>query len=145
MAIEMTRDQDGAAKPWAVPATDFIIQGSELNPDHVTAFLGIEPTKANPPGDDPWGPPGRQDGRWVLGCDEWSTRDLSEQLDTVLTPVEARSGLVHSLLAEPGVRAVIRISGYAENDAQIMLSAAEVLRLARLGVPLVLAPSLSER
>ncbi|NUK05622.1 DUF4279 domain-containing protein [Streptomyces lunaelactis] len=134
--------QQGGA--WVLTDVTLIIKGSELDPDEVTKELDIQPTAVRPPGPDRWGPPGEVDGQWRLQCNEHSTRILSEQLDTILTAAESRSNKLKAFLLE-GFKVTLTIGGYADSDSQIILSPAELSRVARLGIPLILAPSLSER
>ncbi|MFJ8670240.1 DUF4279 domain-containing protein [Streptomyces sp. NPDC093600] len=129
---------------WALPDVSLVVRGPELDPDEVTRKLTLQPTGTRPPGPSRWGRPGDVDGEWRLQCDERSTRVFSEQLDTVLTAVEPHSGAVSELLAS-GLSVTLTIRGYVGDDSRIALTAEQLRRVARLGVPLTLAPSTSER
>ncbi|MET9377077.1 DUF4279 domain-containing protein [Streptomyces sp. NPDC003035] len=134
--------QQGAA--WVLTDVSLVVRGPDLDPDEVSKKLNIEPTGTRPPGPSRWGPPGDVDGEWRLQCDERSTRVFPEQLDTILTAVEPHAEDVRGLLAN-GISVTLTIRGYVDNDSQIALTPEQMRRVARLGVPLALAPSTSER
>jgi hypothetical protein len=134
--------QQGAA--WALTDVSLVVRGPDLDPDEVTKKLNIQPTGTRLPGPSRWGPPGDVDGEWRLQCDERSTRVFPEQLDTILTAVEPHADDVRELPAND-LSVTLAIRGYVDNDSQIALTPEQMRRVARLGVPLTLAPSTSER
>lgn len=134
--------QQGAS--WVLTDVSLVVRGHDLDPDTVTGKLNLQPTGTRSPGPSRWGPPGDIDGEWRLQCDERSTRRFSEQLETILTAVEPHSEDLMELLAN-GISVTLTIRGYVDNDSQIILTPEEMRRVARLGIPLILAPSTSER
>ncbi|WP_328860944.1 DUF4279 domain-containing protein [Streptomyces sp. NBC_00306] len=129
---------------WTLTDVTLLIQKPDLDPEDVTRRLDIQPSAVRNPGVDRWGPPGETSGQWRLQCDERTTRTFSEQLHFILAAAEGRTSVLQSLNAE-GCEISIVIGGYAANDSQLSLTAAELIRLARLDIPLTLTPSLSER
>ncbi|UUN27462.1 DUF4279 domain-containing protein [Streptomyces sp. FIT100] len=121
-----------------------IIKKSDLDPEAITQRLGIEPSATRAPGPDRWGPPGDTDGQWRLQCDERTTRIFSEQLDVILKAAEGCAQILAMLRSE-GFEVTLVVRGYADNDSQLSIPAAGMARISRLGVPLTLRPSLSER
>ncbi|MBT2367124.1 DUF4279 domain-containing protein [Streptomyces sp. ISL-10] len=121
-----------------------VVKGHDLDPDTVTSKLDLQPTGTRSPGHSRWGSPADINGEWRLRCDERSTRRFSEQLETILTAVEPHSKDLIELLAND-ISVTLTIRGYVDNDSQIILTPEEIRRVARLGIPVVFAPSTSER
>ncbi|WP_432067371.1 DUF4279 domain-containing protein [Streptomyces sp. C10-9-1] len=129
---------------WVLTDVALVIRGATLVPNEVTKLLQLEPTAVRQPGPDPLGYVPDTAGQWRLQSDDLSTKTLSGQLDAVMSSIEPRLSDLQELVAR-GADACIRITGHAGNDSQIVLAAAEMERIARLGIPLSLSPSLSER
>ncbi|MER5984737.1 DUF4279 domain-containing protein [Streptomyces sp. NPDC001787] len=121
-----------------------MVKKSDLDPDEVTARLGLEPTAVRAPGEDRWGPPGEIDGQWRLQCDERTTRKLSEQLDEILLLAEHCAPQLREMMAE-GCEVCLAVHGFADNDSRAFFSSPVVSRVASLGVPLLLKPNLNAR
>ncbi|MFI8965550.1 DUF4279 domain-containing protein [Streptomyces sp. NPDC053493] len=134
--------QDGAR--WTLTSVALVVRGPELDPEALTARLGLEPTGTRPPGPSRWGRPGDVDGEWRLQCDERTARAFAAQLDTVLAAAEPHRESWRALTAE-GLSVSLVVRGYVDNDAQLALSVAQMRRVADLGLPLTLTPSTSER
>ncbi|MGY3680412.1 DUF4279 domain-containing protein [Streptomyces sp. TE33382] len=133
-----------AGGEWVLTDVSLVVKKSDLDPDTVTARLGLEPTAVRPPGQDRWGPPGEIDGQWRLQCDERTARKLSEQLDEILPLVERCAPQLREMMAE-GFEICLAVHGFADNDSRAFFSSTVVSRIASLGVPLVLKPNLNAR
>ncbi|MFF5971868.1 DUF4279 domain-containing protein [Streptomyces sp. NPDC012769] len=142
MSTDRQQPQHGAR--WTLTSVALVVRGPALDPDALTARVALRPTATRPPGPSRWGPPDDIDGEWRLQCDERTTRDFAAQLDTVLTAAEPYAEQWRALRAE-GVSVALVVRGYVDNDSQLALTAEEVRRVARLGLPLTLTPSTSER
>ncbi|MFK4224075.1 DUF4279 domain-containing protein [Streptomyces sp. NPDC019890] len=129
---------------WVLTDVTLIIKKSDLDPDVITARLGLKPSAVRPPGPDRWDPRGDTDGQWRLQCDERTTRVFSEQLDAILRAAEGCDRILASMKVE-GFDISLAVGGYADNDSQLSFSASEMTRISRLGLPLVLTPNLNER
>ncbi|MFJ5221833.1 DUF4279 domain-containing protein [Streptomyces sp. NPDC088400] len=121
-----------------------VVRKSDLDPDAITERLGLQPSAVRMPGIDRWNPQGETDGQWRFQCDERTTRNFSEQLDVVLRASETCAQVLAMLSAE-GCNVSLSIGGFADNDSQISFSAHEMVRISRLGIPLILTPNLNER
>ncbi|MEU1279774.1 DUF4279 domain-containing protein [Streptomyces sp. NPDC005805] len=132
-----------AGYTWVLTRVELVLSSPELDPDDVTRRLGLQPTGALRPGPRRWNP-GDTSGYWGFENSERSARSLREQLDEVLSAAESCLGPLREILRE-GVEASVTIHGYADNDSEIVFSPTEMDRMARLGIPLVLSPSLNER
>lgn len=132
------------AHAWVLTDVALIVRGEGLVPDDVTELLGLQPTAVRQPGIDPNGYSAGSAGQWRLQSDDRVTKNLDEQLDAVISRVEPREDALRKL-RDRGADIFVRITGYSNNDCQIVLSADEMERIARLGVTLVLSPSMSER
>ncbi|MEW2081615.1 DUF4279 domain-containing protein [Streptomyces sp. NPDC005283] len=133
-----------AGESWVLTDVALIIKKSDLDPDVITARLGLKPSAVRLPGPDRWNPRGDTDGQWRLQCDERTTRIFSEQLDSILRAAEGCHRILASMRAE-GFDVMLAIGGYADNDSQLSFSASEITRISRLGLPLTLIPNLNER
>jgi hypothetical protein len=129
---------------WVLTDVALVVRGPGLDPDDVTRRLNLRPTGVRRPGPDQRGALGGDDGQWRLQCDERTTRVFSEQFDTILTAAEPHARDMHELMAN-GNSVTLTVSGYVDNDSQITLTPEQMRRVARLGIPLTLSPSNSER
>ncbi|MGW4223696.1 DUF4279 domain-containing protein [Streptomyces bauhiniae] len=129
---------------WALTDVSLVVKGSDLRPEEVTPFLEVQPTGVREPGPSQWDHPDDVDGQWRLSCDERSTGDFHEQLDTVLSVAE-RKRIELRQLADRGYEVTITLFGFAGNDATLSLEPGEIKRIALLGFPLRVAASMNER
>jgi Domain of unknown function (DUF4279) len=129
---------------WTLTDVTLVVRKRDLDPDAVTERLGLRPSSVRIPGIDRWDPKGETDGQWRFQCDERTTRIFSEQLDVVLRASERCARVLATLSAE-GCTILLAIGGFADNDSQISFSAHEMVRISRLGIPLILTPNLNER
>ncbi|MFJ2214936.1 DUF4279 domain-containing protein [Streptomyces sp. NPDC101062] len=129
---------------WTLTDVTLVVKKDDLDPDSVTARLGLHPSAVRLPGVDRWNPAGDTDGQWRLQCDERTTRVLSEQLDVVLRAAEGCSRVLEMLRSE-GCETSIIISGFAGNDSQIIFSGEEMARISRLQTPVKIIPNVNER
>ncbi|MFZ4298145.1 DUF4279 domain-containing protein [Streptomyces cinereoruber] len=139
-----TRVPPPAGTTWALPSVALVVRGPGVDPDAVTARLAIRPTATRAPGPAPWGPPDDIDGEWRLQCDERVVRDFAAQLDTVLAAAEPCRARLRDLAAE-GASVGLVVHGYVDHGSRVALTPEQVRRIARLGLPLTLAPSTNER
>ncbi|MEU4110408.1 DUF4279 domain-containing protein [Streptomyces sp. NPDC027717] len=129
---------------WALTDVSLVIKGRDLRPEEVTPFLELEPTGFRDPGPGEWDDPSDVDGQWRIGCDERTSRDFHAQLDTVLSVAEGKRVELRQL-ADRGYAVTINLFGFAGNDATLSLGPEEIKRIALLGFPLRVAPSMNER
>ncbi|MFD3652530.1 DUF4279 domain-containing protein [Streptomyces sp. NPDC058620] len=130
---------------WTLTDVTLVVKKSDLDPGHVTEFLGLQPSAVKAPGFDRWAPPGGDtDGQWRLRCDEHTTRNFTEQVDIILQAAERRAKELASLRSE-GCETLLAVEGFADNDSQISFSAQAMGRICRLGLSLKLTPNLNER
>ncbi|NUK20290.1 DUF4279 domain-containing protein [Streptomyces lunaelactis] len=120
------------------------IKKGDLDPGEITRRLNLQPSAVRLPGPDRWDPRGDTDGQWRLQCDERTTKVFSEQLDVILSAIEGQAQILGALKVE-GCNVELAVSGYGDNDSQLSFSNSEMARVSRLGIPLTLTPSLSER
>ncbi|MEV7870220.1 DUF4279 domain-containing protein [Streptomyces sp. NPDC088124] len=121
-----------------------VVKKDDLDPDSVTARLGLQPSAVRLPGVDRWDPGGDADGQWRLQCDERTTRIFSEQLDVILRAAEGCARVLEMLRAE-GCETTIIVSGFAGNDSQIVFSGDEMARISRLQTAVKIIPNINER
>ncbi|MER5806776.1 DUF4279 domain-containing protein [Streptomyces sp. NPDC002033] len=133
-----------AGNPWVLTDVSLVVKRGDLDPDSVTARLGLQPTAVRMPGLDRWGPPGEVDGQWRLQCDDRTTREFSEQLDNILISAERCAAQLKEMMAE-GFEVYLAIYGFANHESRVFFSSLAISRIASLGVPLVLTPNLNER
>lgn len=129
---------------WVLTDVSLVVKGRDLRPEEVTPFLELEPTGFRDPGPGQWDDPSDVDGQWRIGCDERTSRDFREQLDTVLSVAE-RKRVELRQLADRGYEVTISLFGFAGNDATLSLEPEEIKRIALLGFPLRVAASMNER
>ncbi|MFF7531980.1 DUF4279 domain-containing protein [Streptomyces bobili] len=129
---------------WVLTEVSLVVKGRDLRPEEITLFLDIEPTGVRNPGPGRWDRPGEVDGQWRISCDERTSRDFHEQLDTILSTVERKQvELVH--LAEQGYEVTVSLFGFSGNDSTLSLRPEEIKRIALLGFPLRVSASMNER
>ncbi|MGW2437158.1 DUF4279 domain-containing protein [Streptomyces sp. MT206] len=133
-----------SAHPWVLTSASLVVKKSDLDPDAVSARLGLRPTAVRLPGADRWGPPGEVDGRWRLTCDERTTRDPTGQLEHLLSEAEGCASQLRMMQTE-GFEVHLEIHGFAEHGSQFLVPAPLFSRISRLGVPLTLTPNLNAR
>ncbi|MFC9427807.1 DUF4279 domain-containing protein [Streptomyces sp. NPDC056987] len=121
-----------------------VVKKDDLDPDSVTGRLGLRPSAVRLPGVDRWNPAGDTDGQWRLQCDERTTRIFSEQLDVILRAAEGCARVLEILRAE-GCETFIVISGFADDDSQIVFSGEDMARISRLQTSVKIIPNVNER
>ncbi|WP_374325019.1 DUF4279 domain-containing protein [Streptomyces sp. AP-93] len=132
------------ARPWVLTSVSLVVKKHDLDPDAVTARLGLQPTAVRLPGADRWGPPGEVDGRWRLTCDERTTRDPAEQLEQIVSAAEGCVSQLRLMQAE-GSEVHLEVYGFADHGSEFLVPAPLFSRIAQLGVPLSLTPNLNSR
>ncbi|WP_317445939.1 DUF4279 domain-containing protein [Streptomyces collinus] len=129
---------------WVLTEVSLVIKGRDLHPEEITPFLDVEPTGVRNPGPSKWDRPGEIDGQWRISCNERTSRDFHEQLDSILSIAE-RKRVELRQLAEQGYEVTVSLFGFSGNDSTLALQPEEIKRIARLGFPLRVAASMSER
>ncbi|WP_426569038.1 DUF4279 domain-containing protein [Streptomyces canus] len=129
---------------WVLTDVSLVIRGGDLRPEEITPFLGVEPTGVRNPGRSAWDRPGEVDGQWRVSCDERTSRDFHEQLDSILSTVERKRTELRQL-AERGYEVTVSLFGFSGNHSVLALRPEEIRRIALLGFPLRVAASLNER
>ncbi|MFD4786642.1 DUF4279 domain-containing protein [Streptomyces sp. NPDC058459] len=129
---------------WLSTAVSFVVSGHDLQPEEVTALLGIEPTGTRSPGPSRWSRPGDTDGLWGIRCDSNLTHDFREQLAHVLSIMESKKDELTRLVGR-GYDVTVDFYGFAGNDCVLTLRPDEVERIAALGFPLKVAANMNER
>lgn len=129
---------------WVLTDTALCIEKEDLDPDAVTAALGIRPSGTRKPGPSRWRPAGDTRGLWILECNERTSRDLGEQVAHVLSSIEPRKQELQKLITS-GCHAYFRIRGFAGNGASCKLPSPVLARLAALGIQLKVSPNINER
>ncbi|MET8766159.1 DUF4279 domain-containing protein [Streptomyces sp. NPDC004658] len=131
-------------RSWVLTEVSLVIKGRDLRPEEITPFLAVEPTGVRNPGLGKWDRPGETDGRWRISCDERTSRDFHEQLDRILSLAERKRTELRQLAGQ-GYEVAVSLFGFSGNDAALALRSDEIKRIARLGFPLRIAASMSER
>ncbi|MER6200938.1 DUF4279 domain-containing protein [Streptomyces sp. NPDC001586] len=144
MGFDEERVPARAAGAWVLTDVALVVEKGDLDPDAVTARLGLQPTAVRFPGVDRWGPPGDVAGRWRLTCDERTTRDLSGQLEHVLSAAEGCAVPLREMRAE-GCDVRLAVYGFAGHGSHLLIPAPMISRVARLGLPLILTPNMNDR
>ncbi|MFE1444719.1 DUF4279 domain-containing protein [Streptomyces olivaceoviridis] len=129
---------------WVLTEVSLVIKGRDLHPEEITPFLGLEPTGVRNPGPSKWDRPGEIDGQWRISCDERTSRDFHEQLDSILSIAERKRTELRQL-AERGYEVTVSLFGFSGNDSTLALESEEIKRIALLGFPLRVAASMNER
>ncbi|MFI1835121.1 DUF4279 domain-containing protein [Streptomyces olivaceoviridis] len=129
---------------WVLTEVSLVIKGRDLHPEEITPFLGLEPTGVRNPGPSKWDRPGEIDGQWRISCDERTSRDFHEQLDSILSIAERKRTELRQL-AEQGYEVAVSLFGFSGNDSTLALESEEIKRIALLGFPLRVAASMNER
>lgn len=129
---------------WVLTDVSLVIRGRDLRPEEITSFLDIAPTGVRNPGPSKWDRPGEIDGQWRVSCDERTSRDFHEQLDSILSIVERKRTALRQL-AEQGHEVTVSLFGFSGNESTLALQSEEIKRIALLGFPLRVAASMNER
>ncbi|MEU0051523.1 DUF4279 domain-containing protein [Streptomyces sp. NPDC006309] len=129
---------------WVLTEVSLVIKGRDLRPEGITSFLGVEPTGVRNPGPSKWDRPGEIDGQWRISCDERTSRDFHEQLDSILSVAERKRTELGQLV-EQGYEVTVNLFGFSGNDCTLALQPEEIKRIALSGLPLRVAASMSER
>ncbi|WP_189943934.1 DUF4279 domain-containing protein [Streptomyces aurantiogriseus] len=129
---------------WVLTDVSLVIKGRDLHPEEITPFLDIGPTGVRNPGPSKWGRPGEIDGQWRISCDERTSRNFHEQLDSILSTAERKRTELRQL-AEQGYEVTVSLLGFSGNESTLALQPEEIKRIAILGFPLTVAASMNER
>ncbi|MFF1406341.1 DUF4279 domain-containing protein [Streptomyces sp. NPDC058294] len=129
---------------WVLTEVSLVIKGRDLRPENITSFLGVEPTGVRNPGPSKWDRPGEIDGQWRISCDERTSRDFHEQLDSILSVAEGKRTELGQLV-EQGYEVTVNLFGFSGNDCTLALQPEEIKRIALSSLPLRVAASMSER
>lgn len=130
--------------PWVLTTVSLTIEKPDLDPSTVSAALGIEPTSSRLPGPSRWRPADDTNGLWILEYDQRTARELSDQLDRLLSLIESKVAALGSLRAT-GYQVSIEIRGYAGDGAMLVIPYALLARISHLGIPLTVIPKINER
>ncbi|MEU4033823.1 DUF4279 domain-containing protein [Streptomyces collinus] len=129
---------------WVLTEVSLVVKGRDLQPEEITPFLDLEPTGVRNPGPSEWDRPGEIDGQWRISCNERTSRDFHEQLDSILSIAE-RKRVELGQLAEQGHEVTVSLFGFAGKDCALTLRPGELRRIALLGFPLRVAANMNER
>ncbi|MGW5445343.1 DUF4279 domain-containing protein [Streptomyces asiaticus] len=129
---------------WVLTDAALCIEKDDLDPDSVTAVLGIQPSGIRKPGRTQWRPAGDANGLWILECNDRTTQDLHEQVEHVLAVMESKRQELHNLISS-GCDAYFRIYGFVGNGATFKLSPSTLAQLASLDIDLRILPNVSQR
>ncbi|MFI2187595.1 DUF4279 domain-containing protein [Streptomyces sioyaensis] len=130
--------------PWVLTDVSLIIKKVDLDPEAVSQRLGITPTGVYRPDQGSQERNRGREGIWRLQCDERTTRDFSEQLNTVLSATEEKRAEIRDLIAE-GHEIHLSVYGFAGTGSVLPFSVRDLERISRLNLPLELAPNTNAR
>ncbi|MDT0443367.1 DUF4279 domain-containing protein [Streptomyces johnsoniae] len=130
-------------RKWAGTDATLVVRKDDLDPQAVTARLGLDPTATRLPGPARLRPAGDPSGLWLYQCST-AALGLPEQIDRVVDAVEERAGVLHELAAE-GHEVTLTAFGFVGNGSVLEIMPQTALRIASLGIPLELRVSGSER
>ncbi|WP_267242797.1 DUF4279 domain-containing protein [Streptomyces sp. PR69] len=137
-------DKDRLGESWTLTTVSIEVETGDVDPEVVTQRLGLTPTGVWRPDAGIQSIKSEIGAYWLLECDDRTTRVFSEQLDEILKAAERVSSKL-SELQDEGFAVALVIRGYADHDSQLLISASNMMRISRLGIPLVMQPSLSDR
>ncbi|WP_432001463.1 DUF4279 domain-containing protein [Streptomyces sioyaensis] len=136
--------EPNTSHPWVLTDVSLIIKKVDLDPEAVSQRLGITATGVYRPEQGPQGRNRGREGIWRLQCDERTTRDFSEQLNTVLSATEEKRVEIRKLIME-GHEIHLSVYGFAGTGSVLPFSARDLDRISRLNLPLELSPNTNAR
>ncbi|GAA3855285.1 DUF4279 domain-containing protein [Streptomyces sedi] len=138
--VDYTRTESS----WTAATAKLVVRGDDLEPDAVSALLGLTPSSVKAPGPDQRAPEGDAAGLWALAAGPWRKQSLAEQLEELSEVVEAHADGLREL-RESGCEVRVVAFGFVGSVAHLEVSTECVRRLGAQGVSLHLDPSSNSR